>query len=232
MFHSHNIECSEFTPLQDWLILAPEKPKESIEKGIVIPGKSNAFQKCFVVAAGPDCTLRESPNWPTTFGDIVWMQKFVEGELKFHLNGVPVYAIRERRVNVALDQHTLKAVGDRILVKRLDTQAKVRGGIHIPQAAQETSQECEVVSVGAKVKTDIKRGDRVLIGKYSGTEAERDGVSLTVINENDIVGVTQPLSLQAKRPVQKSANTEKAKPVAARKRPLGVRRITAAGIDK
>src|SRR6187551_1515982 len=135
MFHSHNIECSEFRPLQDWLILAPEKVDGEMKGGIFVPANPHAFGKCQVLAAGPDCSL--------TLKDTVWMQKFVEGELKFALNGVPCYAIRERRVNVAIKGKGLKAVGDRVLVKRIDTFKEKQGFLWVPKSAAETSQECD-----------------------------------------------------------------------------------------
>ncbi|WP_298424219.1 co-chaperone GroES [Rhodoblastus sp.] len=86
---------------------------------------------------------------------------------------------------------------DRVVVKRLDSEAKTKGGIIIPDTAKEKPQEGEVVSVGAGardesgklVPLDVKAGDRVLFGKWSGTEVKIDGEDLLIMKESDILGV-------------------------------------------
>lgn len=86
---------------------------------------------------------------------------------------------------------------DRVVVKRLDGEEKTKGGIIIPDTAKEKPQEGEVIAVGAGardeagklVPLDVKAGDRVLFGKWSGTEVKIDGVDLLIMKESDILGV-------------------------------------------
>ena len=86
---------------------------------------------------------------------------------------------------------------DRVVVKRIDAEAKSKGGIIIPDTVKEKPQEGEVVAVGpggrdenGKIITiGVKAGDRVLFGKWSGTEVKLDGEELIVMKESDIMGV-------------------------------------------
>ena len=91
---------------------------------------------------------------------------------------------------------------DRVVVKRIDAEEKSAGGIIIPDTAKEKPQEGEVVAVGpgardenGKVNAlDVKVGDRVLFGKWSGTEVKLDGEELLIMKESDIMGVLDPVS--------------------------------------
>jgi chaperonin GroES len=86
---------------------------------------------------------------------------------------------------------------DRVLVKRLESEEKTKGGIIIPDTAKEKPQEGEIVAVGPGARDengklnplDVKAGDRVLFGKWSGTEVKVDGVDLLIMKESDILGV-------------------------------------------
>jgi chaperonin GroES len=86
---------------------------------------------------------------------------------------------------------------DRVLVRRIDGDEKTSGGLIIPDTAKEKPQEGEVVSVGAgarddagkRIKMDVKAGDKVLFGKWSGTEIKIDGEELMIMKESDILGV-------------------------------------------
>ena len=86
---------------------------------------------------------------------------------------------------------------DRVVVRRLDGEEKTKGGIIIPDTAKEKPQEGEIVSVGPGarddagklVALDVKKGDRVLFGKWSGTEVKIDGQDLLIMKESDIMGV-------------------------------------------
>jgi chaperonin GroES len=86
---------------------------------------------------------------------------------------------------------------DRVVVKRLDSEEKTKGGIIIPDTAKEKPQEGEIVAVGPGardeagklVPLDVKAGDRVLFGKWSGTEVKIDGQDLLIMKESDILGV-------------------------------------------
>jgi chaperonin GroES len=86
---------------------------------------------------------------------------------------------------------------DRVLLKRLEEQEVKRGGIIIPDTAKEKPQEAEIIEAGQGKVTDegktiplaVKKGDRVLIGKYSGTEVTVDGVELVIVREEEILAV-------------------------------------------
>lgn len=86
---------------------------------------------------------------------------------------------------------------DRVVVERIESEEKTRGGIIIPDTAKEKPQEGKVVAVGPGardetgklVKLDVKAGDRVLFGKWSGTEVKIDGKELLIMKESDIMGV-------------------------------------------
>jgi len=86
---------------------------------------------------------------------------------------------------------------DRVVVRRVDSETKTAGGIIIPENAQEKPQEGEVVSVGTGARDeagklqplDVKAGDRVLFGKWSGTEVKIGGEDLLIMKESDIMGI-------------------------------------------
>ncbi|WP_108888197.1 co-chaperone GroES [uncultured Shimia sp.] len=86
---------------------------------------------------------------------------------------------------------------DRVLVRRVESDEKTAGGLIIPESAKEKPAEGEVVSVGAglrddkgaRVELDVKAGDKVLFGKWSGTEVTVDGEELLIMKESDIMGI-------------------------------------------
>ena len=90
-----------------------------------------------------------------------------------------------------------RPLGDRVLVKRVEEESKTKGGIIIPDTAKEKPQEGEVVSVGPGARYDsgkvnaleLKAGDRILFGKWSGTEVKIDGDDLIIMKESDVLGV-------------------------------------------
>jgi chaperonin GroES len=90
-----------------------------------------------------------------------------------------------------------RPLGDRVLIKRVEEESKTKGGIIIPDTAKEKPQEGEVISVGPgarddagkRVEPDVKTGDRILFGKWSGTEVKIDGEDLIIMKESDILGV-------------------------------------------
>ena len=91
----------------------------------------------------------------------------------------------------------VRPLSDRILVRRIEEKETVRGGIIIPDTAKEKPQEGEVVAVGPgrlneegkRIVMDVKAGDRVLIGKYSGTDVKIDGTEYLIIKEDEILGI-------------------------------------------
>ncbi|HZT51493.1 MAG TPA: co-chaperone GroES [Stellaceae bacterium] len=94
---------------------------------------------------------------------------------------------------------SFRPLHDRVAVKRVEQEAKTAGGIIIPDTAQEKPQEGEIVAVGPGARGDdgkihapeVKVGDRVLFGKWSGTEVKIDGQELMIMKESDIMGVLE-----------------------------------------
>jgi chaperonin GroES len=86
---------------------------------------------------------------------------------------------------------------DRVVVRRVDSEEKTKGGIIIPDTAKEKPQEGEIIAVGSGardesgklVPLDVKKGDRILFGKWSGTEVKLDGEDLLIMKESDIMGI-------------------------------------------
>ena len=92
---------------------------------------------------------------------------------------------------------TFRPLHDRVLIRRIEAAEKTAGGIIIPDTAKEKPQEGEVVAAGTGAKAedgkitplDVKAGDRILFGKWSGTEVKIDGQELLIMKESDIMGV-------------------------------------------
>ena len=90
-------------------------------------------------------------------------------------------------------------LGDRILIKRLEEEEQVSGGIIIPDTAKEKPQEAEVVAVGPGrrgddgdlIAMDVQPGQRVLVGKYAGNEIEVDGEEYVILSEDDVLGILE-----------------------------------------
>jgi len=93
----------------------------------------------------------------------------------------------------------VRPLHDRILIKRIEEKETVKGGIIIPDTAKEKTQEAEVIAVGHGKKNedgkvvplDVKAGDRILFGKYSGTEIKLDGEEFLIIREEEVLGVLE-----------------------------------------
>ena len=93
----------------------------------------------------------------------------------------------------------IRPLGDRILVKRIKEEEKTKGGIFIPETAKEKPQEGKVVAVGKGKMTeqgkllvpDVKAGDEILFGKYSGSEVKIEGEEHLILREDDILGVLE-----------------------------------------
>ena len=94
----------------------------------------------------------------------------------------------------------IRPLQDRVLIKRIDEQEQVRGGIIIPDTAKEKPQEAEVFAVGPgkinddgkRSPMDVKAGDRILIGKYSGSEIKIDEEEYVIVREDEILAVVNP----------------------------------------
>jgi len=93
----------------------------------------------------------------------------------------------------------IKPLGDRILVKRIKEEERTKGGIIIPDTAKEKPQEGKVVSVGKGkygddgklIPIEVKAGDKILFGKYSGSEFKHEGEDLLILREGDILGIIE-----------------------------------------
>jgi chaperonin GroES len=100
-----------------------------------------------------------------------------------------------------------RPLGDRVVVKRVQEDTKTAGGIIIPDTAQEKPQEGEVVAVGPgardekgdRIAPEVKVGDRILFGKWSGTEVKVDGQDLLIMKESDIMGVLEGSKSSSKK---------------------------------
>ncbi len=96
---------------------------------------------------------------------------------------------------------------DRVVVRRLESEEKTKGGIIIPDTAKEKPQEGEVVAVGPGARDesgkiqplDLKAGDRILFGKWSGTEVKIDGEELLIMKESDVMGIIQGVPATKKK---------------------------------
>ena len=94
---------------------------------------------------------------------------------------------------------TFRPLGDRVLVKRVEEEEKTRGGIIIPDTAKEKPMQGEIIAVGPGardesgklVPLDVRKGDKVLFGKWSGTEVKIDGEELLIMKESDILGIIE-----------------------------------------
>jgi chaperonin GroES len=121
----------------------------------------------------------------------------------------PFFGPATERVALALLIDTSEAsmnfrpLHDRVVVRRIEGEAKTKGGIIIPDNAKEKPQEGEIVSVGPGARDDagkinpldVKAGDRILFGKWSGTEVKIDGQDLLIMKETDIMGVIEGQAL-------------------------------------
>jgi chaperonin GroES len=111
-----------------------------------------------------------------------------------HDEAAPLASRARQLEEVAMN---VRPLADRILVRRIEEKETVRGGIIIPDTAKEKPQEGEVVAVGPgrltedgkRITPDVHKGDRVLIGKYSGTDVRIDGTEYTILREDDVLGV-------------------------------------------
>jgi chaperonin GroES len=123
----------------------------------------------------------------------------------------PVRGARPRSTQRShLEESTMNfhPLADRLLVRRIEEQETVRGGIIIPDTAKEKPQEGEVVAVGPgrltedgkRIAVEVKKGDRILVGKYSGTDVKIDGTEYTILREDEVLGV-----------LSKTAETSKSK---------------------
>jgi chaperonin GroES len=94
-----------------------------------------------------------------------------------------------------------RPLGDRVLVRRVEEEEKTKGGIIIPDTAKEKPQEGEVLAIGPGARDDsgklqpldVKVGDRILFGKWSGTEVKLEAEDLLIMKESDILGVLEPV---------------------------------------
>jgi chaperonin GroES len=101
----------------------------------------------------------------------------------------------------------IRPLYDRIVVKRIDEQETTRNGIVIPDSAQEKPQEGEIVAIGkgkrleggAIVALDVKAGDRILFGKYSGNEIKLEGIEYIIMREDDVLGVLDAAPAKLKK---------------------------------
>ena len=100
-----------------------------------------------------------------------------------------------------------RPLGDRVVVKRVQEDVKTAGGIIIPDTVQEKPQEGEIIAVGPggrdekgdRIAPEVKTGDRILFGKWSGTEVKIDGQDMLIMKESDIMGVLEGAKSSSKK---------------------------------
>src|SRR5213596_2012425 len=110
---------------------------------------------------------------------------------------VPADMFNHWKIEEGVRPMGFRPLHDRVLVRRVEAESKTAGGIIIPDTAQEKPQEGEVVSVGSGARSDdgtvtpldVKAGDKILFGKWSGTEVKLDGEDLIIMKESDILGI-------------------------------------------
>jgi chaperonin GroES len=110
-------------------------------------------------------------------------------------------------MRVIMAKLKFRPLHDRVVVKRIEAEEKSKGGIIIPDTAKEKPQEGEVIAVGPGardesgklVPLDLKSGDRILFGKWSGTEVKIDGEELLIMKESDVMGVVEGTASSSKK---------------------------------
>src|ERR1035437_8268546 len=127
-------------------------------------------------------------------------KRFSQKPLKSRGGAIPCPRVKEKQAMASTSvATTFTPLHDRILVRRLEEGDTVRGGIIIPDSAKEKPQEGEVISVGkgnsndeGKVfPLDVKAGDKILFGKYSGTEIKLDGQEFLIMREEEVLGIVK-----------------------------------------
>ena len=101
---------------------------------------------------------------------------------------------------------TIRPLSDRIVVKRIKETQQMQGGLHIPDSAREKPQEAEVIAAGKGRRSDdgkllapdVKTGDRILLGKYSGSEITLDGEEYLIVREDEVLGIVEGAAKPAK----------------------------------
>ena len=101
----------------------------------------------------------------------------------------------------------IRPLYDRIVVKRVESQEQMHGGLYIPDSAKEKPQEGEVVAVGkgkrlengSLVPLDVQAGDRILFGKYSGSDIKMDGEEYLIMREDEVLGILEAKPKEAKK---------------------------------
>jgi chaperonin GroES len=114
---------------------------------------------------------------------------------------------RHRKINRERKSMKFRPLHDRVVIRRIEGEEKTKGGIIIPDTAKEKPQEGEVIAVGPGardesgklVPLDLKTGDRVLFGKWSGTEVKIDGEDLLIMKESDVMGVIEGATAPKKK---------------------------------
>jgi len=162
-------------------------------EGIVGQRKQGFYESPFALA--PAIKL-DTPARRQYFPDSVWHSQKLSA--KYLINRY--FLCQEMRISATREpmaKTKFRPLHDRVVVRRIDAEEKTKGGIIIPDTAKEKPQEGEVVAVGPGgrdengklIPIDVKPGNRVLFGKWSGTEVKLDGEELLIMKESDIMGV-------------------------------------------
>ena len=167
--------------------VATEHGSRSLDEGAITLGAEMSWNSLWAVKAS-------SPWAAITFGELLdkhkRSDKSGQHSLKESANPVFRYVLKEVPMG-------FRPLHDRVLIRRVEAEEKSAGGIIIPDTAKEKPMEGEIVSVGPGARgedgkiqpLDVKAGDRVLFGKWSGTEIKLDGEDLIIMKESDIMGI-------------------------------------------
>jgi len=195
-----------FRPLHDRVLVRRIELAEKTAGGIIIP--DTAKEKPMegeIVAVGSGARGEDGKIQPLDVkkGDRILFGKWSGTEIK--LDGEELIIMKESDVmgvidnNLRSDPMKFRPLHDRVVVRRLDAEEKSAGGIIIPDTAKEKPMEGEVIAVGPGARNeqghivalDVKAGDRILFGKWSGTEIKLDGEELLIMKESDIMGIIE-----------------------------------------
>jgi len=127
--------------------------------------------------------------------------------MAFRPSRVCEFVITQAEINSGALRMSFRPLHDRVVVRRLDAEEKTAGGIIIPDTAKEKPMEGEVIAAGpgarneagALVPLDVKAGDRILFGKWSGTEVKLNGEDLLIMKESDIMGIITVTAAPARK---------------------------------
>jgi chaperonin GroES len=189
-----------FRPLNDRVLIRRLGAEEESAGGVIIP--DTAKEKPMegeVIATGPGTRneLGQIVELDVREGDRILFGKWSGTEVR--LGGDDLLIMKESDVMGLLQANRFRPLNDRVLIRRLGVEEKSAGGVIIPDTAKEKPMEGEVIATGPGarnelgqiVELDVREGDRILFGKWSGTEVRLGGDDLLIMKESDVMGIVE-----------------------------------------